>query len=129
MTSSRKLRSCALQLALTALFLLGAYFVFKAGERKAAEHKYPIFAAESIIALKDGSTMVAEQGTLGREMFDWVNDKGAGEAKFLLAGQPFVAGSTDPTSNSQIENRPICRDAQGEPRCNGPHHRFGRWSG
>jgi len=102
MADSRQLKSSALLLALTALFLVGAYFAFKAGERKAAEPRYPTSAAESIIALKDGSTMVVEQGTLGREMIDWLNDNAAGEAKFLLAGQPFVVGSTDPTPESEL---------------------------
>ena len=128
MADSRQLKSLALLLAMTALFLVGAYCAFEAGERKAAERKYPTFAAESIIALKDGSTMVAEQGTLGREMVAWLNDNAAGEAQFLLAGQPFVVGSTDPTPRVRIENRPFCRNAQGEPRCNGPHYRIGRWS-
>ncbi len=102
MADSRQLKSLALLLAMTALFLVGAYCAFEAGERKAAERKYPTFAAESIIALKDGSTMVAEQGTLGREMVDWLNDNAAGEAQFLLAGQPFVVGSTDPTPESEL---------------------------
>ena len=102
MADCRQLKSPAILMALTALFLVVAYFAFKAGEREANRPKYPTSAAESIIALKDGSTMIAEQGTLGREMIDWLNNNSAGEATFLLAGQPFVLGSTDPTPESEL---------------------------
>ena len=55
---------------------------------------------DSIIALKDGSTMVAERGTLGREMADWVERNTKGQATFLLAGEHFSRGSAAPASES-----------------------------
>ena len=55
----------------------------------------------SVVALADGSTMVAERGSLGREMADWLNLRQPGDAKFLLAGDAFEPGSAEPTAASQ----------------------------
>lgn len=55
---------------------------------------------DSIIVLKDGSTMIAEQGTLGREMVDWLELNTKGQATFLLAGEPFVRSSAELTPDT-----------------------------
>jgi len=57
------------------------------------------FDGDSIVELQDGSTIVAERGSLGREMVDWLRANPIGEATFLLAGEPFRPDSTDPASD------------------------------
>ena len=100
----RRFRSPFLILAVPLLIAGVGFFVLRAGyETVKPEERPPPVAAvgESVIALRDGSTIVAERGTLGREMADWLNQGQPGEAKFLVAGQPFEPGSTAPTHESE----------------------------
>lgn len=57
------------------------------------------FEGDSIVELRDGSTIVAERGSLGREMVDWLRANPSGKASFLLAGEPFQPDSADPASD------------------------------
>ena len=54
------------------------------------------FDGDSIVELADGTTIIAERGSLGREMVDWLGSDPSGEASFLLAGDPFQPGSANP---------------------------------
>lgn len=54
------------------------------------------FDDDSIVELADGSTIIAERGSLGREMVDWLRAGTIGEASFLLAGEPFQRGTAEP---------------------------------
>ena len=101
----RRYRSPLLILAVPVLIAIAGFLVLRVGYEavKPEEPPRPVATVgESIIALRDGSTIVAERGTLGREMADWLNQGQRGEAKFLLAGTPFEAGSTVPTDESQV---------------------------
>ena len=57
------------------------------------------FNDDSIVELRDGSTIVAERGSLGREMVDWLGANPSGEASFLLAGEPFQPDSAVPAAD------------------------------
>ena len=100
----RRFRSPYLFLAVPVLIAVAGFLVLRAGYEtvKPEEAPRPVVAVgESVIALRDGSTIIAERGSLGREMADWLNQGHRGEAKFLVAGDPFEPGSTAPTRESE----------------------------
>lgn len=100
----RRYRSPLFILAMTLLIAGAGFLVLRGGYEVVRPEQKPRPAAavgDSIIALRDGSTIVAERGTLGREMADWLNLRQQGEAKFLLADQPFEPGSTVPTPEAE----------------------------
>ena len=100
----RRYRSPLFILAVVVLIAAAGFLVLRAGYRtvKPEEPPRPVAAVgESIIALRDGSTIIAERGSLGREMADWLNQGHRGEAKFLVAGDPFEPGSDAPTQQSE----------------------------
>lgn len=53
-----------------------------------------------IVALADGSTMVAPHGTIGRELVDWLATREPGQKSFELGGQEFVGRTAQPTTES-----------------------------
>jgi outer membrane protein OmpA-like peptidoglycan-associated protein len=73
-------------------------------------------AGDSIIAFKDGTTMIAERGTLGRAMVDWLELNKKGQATFLLAGEPFAQGSAElaPDTATRISRLAALLKANGE---------------
>ena len=102
--AGRRYRSPFLYFAVLVLIAVAGFLVLRAGYKtvKPEEKPRPVAAVgESIIALRDGSTIVAERGTLGREMADWLNQRLPGEAKFLVEGDPFEPGSTALTRDSE----------------------------
>src|SRR3546814_16555 len=54
----------------------------------------------ALVALRDGSTMMAQQGSIGRQLVDWLAARGPGEKTFELGGQEFVGRSATPTPES-----------------------------
>src|SRR3546814_1072766 len=54
----------------------------------------------ALVALRDGSTMMAQQGSIGRQLVDWLSARGPGEQTFDLGGQAFVGRSAPPTPES-----------------------------
>lgn len=54
----------------------------------------------SIIALRDGTTMVAASGTIGRDLVDWLAGNDPGPRGFAMGGNEFPAGSAIPTVES-----------------------------
>src|SRR5258707_7588460 len=61
----------------------------------------PSAVTGGIVALPNGATMVAKNGTVGRELIDWL----AGDEhsrSFELGGQEFTGRSAEPTMQSQV---------------------------
>jgi len=54
-----------------------------------------------IVALADGSTMVAAQGTVGRALVDWLARREPGQKTFELGGQEFVGRTAELTTESR----------------------------
>lgn len=59
--------------------------------------------AADIVALNNGSTLVAAPGTVARDMADWLNSKEGGSRLFNLSGHQFISDSNVLTPDS--ENR------------------------
>ena len=55
----------------------------------------------SIVGLRDGQTLVAAKGTVGREIVDWLASRQPGSRFFELGGQQFVGNTTEPTAESR----------------------------
>lgn len=53
-----------------------------------------------IVALDDGSTLVAKKGTVGRDLVDWLAGRGGGERSFELGGHQFVGRTMQPTAET-----------------------------
>ena len=60
---------------------------------------------DSVVALNDGSVVVAKRGTLTRDVADWFNNKSAGPARFDLGPVPFVHGSPTPAPDQEVRLR------------------------
>ena len=54
----------------------------------------------SIVGLRDGQTLVAAKGTVGREIVDWLASRRPGHRYFELGGRQFVGDTTEPTAES-----------------------------
>jgi outer membrane protein OmpA-like peptidoglycan-associated protein len=54
-----------------------------------------------IVALADGSTMVAPRGTVGRALVDWLARREPGQKTFELGGQEFVGRTAELTTESR----------------------------
>ena len=55
----------------------------------------------NIVGLRDGQTLVAAKGTVGREIVDWLASRRPGRRYFELGGQQFVGDTTEPTAESR----------------------------
>src|SRR3546814_10305158 len=51
----------------------------------------------ALVALRDGSTMMAQKGSIGRKMVDWLAVRGPGEKPFELGGKEFMRSAATPT--------------------------------
>lgn len=54
----------------------------------------------ALVALRDGSTLMAERGTVGRELVDWLAAEGPASRSFELGGQEFEGRTATPTPES-----------------------------
>jgi hypothetical protein len=57
---------------------------------------------DSIVALADGSVLIARPGTISRTVIDWFNDKKAPPKTFDIGWQAFQPGSIEPAAESQV---------------------------
>jgi outer membrane protein OmpA-like peptidoglycan-associated protein len=57
---------------------------------------------DSVVALVDGSVVVAKPGTLTRDVVDWFNDKNAPPARFDLGPVAFLHNSAVPAPDQQV---------------------------
>lgn len=53
-----------------------------------------------IVALRDGSTLLAKRGTVGRDLVDWMAGRGESQRSFELAGHQFIGRSMQPTAET-----------------------------
>lgn len=60
----------------------------------------PITDKGELVALRDGSTLVAEKGTVSRDLVDWLAGHGEKRRAFEVGGQEFVGRSADLTAES-----------------------------
>lgn len=88
------------------LFLFMALVVSGSMAVKRCSQQSPLEPAEVggdptvIVALADGSTMVAPRGTVGRALVDWLARREPGQKAFELGGQEFVGRTAEPTTES-----------------------------
>ncbi len=61
----------------------------------------PIPSAHSspyaLVGLPNGSTMMAERGTVTRALVDWLEDTTPGSKSFELGGEEFIGRTANPT--------------------------------
>jgi outer membrane protein OmpA-like peptidoglycan-associated protein len=55
---------------------------------------------QSIVALRDGRTLVAPEGTVGRDIVEWLDSRQAGRQYFELGGDQFEGDTSEPTAES-----------------------------
>ncbi|PZU07762.1 OmpA family protein [Sphingomonas sp.] len=60
----------------------------------------PVGNPAGVVALSDGSTMIAQPGSVGRDLVDWLARGDPGRKKFELGGQEFVGRTAVPTAES-----------------------------
>jgi outer membrane protein OmpA-like peptidoglycan-associated protein len=72
----------------------------------------------SVVATSDGSVMVAQPGTVSRDVIDWLNDKSAGPRKFDIGRQPFVPNSDDPAPEAEVRLARFARELKANPDVN-----------
>ncbi|MGR4893581.1 OmpA family protein [Sphingopyxis sp. LARHCG72] len=53
-----------------------------------------------LVALRDGATMLAPRGTVGRNLVDWLADHDSAQKSFELGGHQFAGRSSEPTPES-----------------------------
>ena len=56
----------------------------------------------SVVALRDGSVMVAKPGTISRDVIDWFNDKAASPEQFDIGPQLFIPNSDRPAPEAEV---------------------------
>jgi hypothetical protein len=57
---------------------------------------------DSIVALADGSVLIAKPGTISREVIDWFNDEKTPPKTFDIGWQAFQPNSIEPAAESQV---------------------------
>jgi hypothetical protein len=70
---------------------------------------------DSVVALNDGSVLIAKPGTLTRDVVDWFNDKSAAPARFDLGRVPFVHGSAVPAPAEEVRLRRFAAELKASP--------------
>ena len=75
-----------------------AMAVKSCSDRAPPEHE--VTDSSGLVALRDGSTMMAEHGTVGRDLVDWLAAGEEGQRRFELGGQEFVERTAEPTAES-----------------------------
>jgi hypothetical protein len=69
----------------------------------------------SVVALGDGSVMIAQPGTLSRDVVDWFNDKNAAPKHFNVGWLRFVPGSAEPTVDTQVRLQRFAFEMKANP--------------
>jgi len=61
----------------------------------------PMSRDSGLVSLDDGSTMIAPDGTVGRELVDWMAQSSPQQRLFELGGEEFVDRTAEPTLESR----------------------------
>jgi outer membrane protein OmpA-like peptidoglycan-associated protein len=57
---------------------------------------------DSAVALRDGSVLIAKEGTISRSVIDWFNNERAAPARFDIGPVPFEANSVAPSPETEV---------------------------
>jgi outer membrane protein OmpA-like peptidoglycan-associated protein len=72
----------------------------------------------SVVALSDGSVMVARPGTISRDVIDWFNSRSAGPKQFDIGRQPFVPNSDLPQPEAEVRLARFATELKANPEVN-----------
>lgn len=90
-----------LSLGFMALLVAAITLSLRTCERRASQpepmERVTPEAADEIIGLPDGGTLIAAKGTPGRRLIDWLDSRVAGSQSFEVGGREFEPGSAAPT--------------------------------
>lgn len=90
-----------ISLLILPVLLAGAIVLSVRACLKEPEQVYKVGPEGSgIVALSDGSTLVAPKGTVGRDLVDWLAGRGDGQRSFELGGHQFVDRTMAPTAET-----------------------------
>ena len=88
--------------AIVAVVFLG----LRAGFQSMRPHSDPVVARpvddDSLVALDDGSVLIAKPGTVSRTVIDWFNNPNAASKTFDIGWQAFEPGSAQPVPESEV---------------------------
>ena len=72
----------------------------------------------SVVALSDGSVMIAKPGTIARDVIDWFNDPTAGPRRFDIGRQPFFPKSDRPEPEAEVRLARFATELRANPDVN-----------
>jgi hypothetical protein len=72
----------------------------------------------TIVATSDGSVMIAQPGTVSREVIDWLNDASAGPKQFDIGRQPFLPNSDLPAPEAEVRLARFATELKANPDVN-----------
>lgn len=89
-------------LALFVLLVAGVTLAIRSCDRHASETeqsaaKVDPKAADAVIGLPDGATLIAAKGSIGRRLIDWLSSSEGSSETFEVGGREFPKGSAAPT--------------------------------
>jgi outer membrane protein OmpA-like peptidoglycan-associated protein len=64
-------------------------------ESRALQAETARVRVDGVVSLRHGGTMVAPEGTVGRDIVDWLQSDAAGERYFELGGEQFIGNSAE----------------------------------
>jgi hypothetical protein len=70
---------------------------------------------DSVVALNDGSVLLARPGTLSRDMIDWFNDVNARPRRFDLGSVRFLRNSAQPAPDSEVRLQRFTAELKASP--------------
>lgn len=72
----------------------------------------------SVVATSDGSVMIAQPGTVSRDVIDWMNDESAGSRQFDIGRQPFAPNSEIPAPEAEVRLARFATELKANPDVN-----------
>jgi outer membrane protein OmpA-like peptidoglycan-associated protein len=69
----------------------------------------------SVVALRDGSAMIAEPGTISRDVIDWFNNETAPRRRFDIGRLAFVPSSAVPAPDTEVRLRRFATELKANP--------------
>jgi outer membrane protein OmpA-like peptidoglycan-associated protein len=72
----------------------------------------------NIVALSDGSVMVAAPGTISRDVINWFNDKSASPRQFDIGVEPFMPNSIVPAPEAKVRLARFAMELKANPDVN-----------